>query len=521
MKLSLRILPILVFLSSSIFAQNSYVQWSHNLGGAGYDALLSVVGTMDAGSVSAGFTISSDRDAIGNHKQYSADAWVVKQKADGSKEWTKTYGGTQSDYFYGILQTPDSGFICVGSTNSRDGDVQNRSYDSLDVWVVKLNADGSIAWQKTYGGYGNDEGHAITATTDSGFIIAGYTRSNNGQLNNNHGNKDYWIFKIKKDGTMVWNVNYGGGDDEEANALAATADGGCIVTGYTKSVNKYITVNHGWVDIWTIKLASDGSMQWQRSIGGGSYDNAYSIIPTLDSAYILAGETYSRGGDVKRPVSDSGSAWLVKLSLKGAILWQKCYGGSGSNSASCIVQLKDTGAFVVCGATTSTEGSLSNNHGGGDAWVMKFKLDSFVEWQKTYGGSKNDYASCIALASDSGYLFVGDTKSYNGDLSNNYDSSWDAWAVKLNSKILGIENQEHNNFGKIYPNPVTDQLHIQLNQLNGRGRLEIFDLQGRLLATENIGSSNYNLDVSYLKTSIYILKLYTNNEVWTTKFIKE
>ena len=518
---TLRTTLLLLLVCMGANAQNSYLQWSKDLGGAGYDALVSVVPTMEGGSVSAGFTFSTDGDCTANHRQYASDAWVVKQKADGTVEWSKNYGGILNDYAYCILQTPDSGYIVAGSAASGDGDVINKSWDSLDAWVIKLKPDGSIAWAKTYGGYGDDEAHSITATADGGFIVAGYTRSNNGDLKNNHGNKDFFIFKIKSDGTLEWTKNYGGTDDEEANNVKATSDGGCIVVGYTKSSNKDITSAHGWVDIWVLKLASDGSMQWQRNVGGGGYDNATCVTPTLDSAYILAGQTFSRSEDILRPITDTGSAWLVKLDLKGTIIWQKVYGGPGANSATWITQLKDTDEYLVCGSTSSTSGDVTSNHGNGDAWVIKLKRDSIIEWQKTYGGSNSDNAECIAVASDGGYLFTGESKSSDGDVKVNDQKSTDAWAVKLNSKLLGIEPQSNQNAIGLYPNPVESTLFIDLKGQKPNGKITISDMSGKIVYTSNINSVSSSINISWLKNGIYIVRCQLDESGTTTKIIKE
>ena len=321
----------------------------------------------------------------------------------------------------------------------------------------------------------------------------------------------------------MWQANYGGSDDDEVNSVAATSDGGCVATGYTKSSNKNVVNNNGWVDIWVVKLKNDGSLDWSRAIGGGSYDNAYCIIPTLDTAYVLAGVTMSRSGDVQHPFAkkDSSSAWIIKLSEQGSIIWEKVYGGAKANGASWIVQTPRNHEYLFCGSTNSKNGDVKFNHGGTDAWVVKLERDTILQWEYTYGGSDYDNADCITIRKDNSYAFVGESKSSDGDLSGNIQSSYDGWVVILDGATAGIEAAANNDMGRLYPNPVINSLHLDLKGQNQRGAVMISDISGRELYNESVESKNINLDVSGFKSGVYLIRFQSNGMLWNGKFIKE
>jgi hypothetical protein len=226
-------------------------------------------------------------------------------------------GRSNDDEARSVVQTGDGGYIVAGYTRSNDGDVSG-NHGGADAWVVKLNSDGTIAWQKTLGGSSYDEAHSIVQTSDGGYIVAGYTRSNDGDVSGNHGEEDAWVVKLDSEGNIEWQKTFGGSSYDEANSIVQTSDGGYIVAGYTKSSNGDVAYGgstyHGGIqeDVWVIKLDSHGNIIWQEALGGGGYDRAFSIAQTSDDGYVVAGYAGSNDGDVS---GNHGSydVWVVKL----------------------------------------------------------------------------------------------------------------------------------------------------------------------------------------------------------------
>jgi hypothetical protein len=185
---------------------------------------------------------------------------------------------------------------------------------ALSFLISLANAQDTptVKWQKSLGGSDYDDASSIQQTTDGGFIVAGQTKSNNGDVSGKHGNYDYWIVKLDADGNLVWQKCLGGSDFDEAQSIQQTTDGGFIVAGHSKSNNGDVSGNQGHEDYWIVKLDKDGNLVWQKSLGGSDYDFAYSIQQTTDGGFIVAGQSASNDGDVSGN-HGSGDDWIVKL----------------------------------------------------------------------------------------------------------------------------------------------------------------------------------------------------------------
>ena len=360
-------------------------------------------------------------------------------------EWQKSLGGTSDDYAYSIKQTTDGGYIVAGSSYSNDGDVTD-NHGNIDFWIVKLNSAGAIEWQKSLGGTGNEEATSIQQTIDGGYIIAGDSDSNDGDITGNHGGADYWIVKLNSAGAIEWQKSLGGSVYDEAKSIQQTTDGGYIVVGGAYSLDGDINGHHGTndnenIDYWIVKLNRTGDIEWQKSLGGTADDYAYSITQTKDGGYIVAGESASNDGDL---TGHQGSVlftdyWVVKLTNAGVIEWQKSLGGTKNEYAYSIQQTQD-GGYIVAGSSNSNDGDVTDNKGSDDYWIVKLTSSGTIQWQKCLGGTTYDASSAIQQTKDGGYIVAGLSNSNNGDVTGN-NGYFDYWIVKLNSSGA-IEGQK-------------------------------------------------------------------------------
>ena len=426
--------------------------------------------------------------------------------AQPSIDWQKCLGGSVFDQGYSIQQTTDGGYILTGSTASIDGDVSG-NHGRSDAWVVKLTSLGVIQWQKCLGGSLNDHSFSIQQTTDGGYILTGSTASIDGDVSGNHGRSDAWVVKLTSLGVIQWQKCLGGSIDDDAYSIQQTSDGGYILTGYTGSNNGDVSGNHGFMfmDAWVVKLTSLGVIQWQKCLGGSIDDDAYSIQQTSDGGYILTGYTGSNNGDVS---GNHGfmfmDAWVVKLTSLGVIQWQKCLGGSIDDAAYSIQQTSD-GGYILTGRTDSIDGDVSGNHGGSDAWVVKLTSLGVIQWQKCLGGSLNDNPYSIQQTTDGGYILTGRTESIDGDVSGNH-GGFDIWVVKLSSN-LGIEQQSYNNLFSLYPNPVVNVLKLKLDTNFENQFYSICNVEGKIVKQGVVNSKITEINVENLSKGVYFIKL--------------
>lgn len=244
------------------------VAWQRTYGGPSFDAFWAIEQTADGGWILAGETTSF---GAGNW-----DAWCLKLNASGNVVWNRTYGGPSFDQASDVQQTADGGYILTGSTSSFGA-------GSSDAWCLKLDAAGNVAWQRTYGGASEDYAGAVQQTADGGFILAGSADLFGG------GEFDAWCLKLNPEGNVAWQRTYGGSAGDIAYGVQQTADGGYILTGSTESFGA------GSGDAWCMKLDAHGDVAWQRTYGGASNDIAFEMQQTDDGGYILAGATNSFG----------------------------------------------------------------------------------------------------------------------------------------------------------------------------------------------------------------------------------
>ena len=232
------------------------LEWEKSYGGSATEIAQSVQQTSDGGYVVSGWTESIDGDVTKNNG--GADYWIIKLDSTGNLQWEKSYGGSDNERSTAVQQTLDGGYIATGLSYSNDGDVGGNN-GSDDFWVVKLDAAGDLEWEENYGGTNSEVAKSIQQTADGRYIVAGESGSSNGDIGTSYGDDDFWIIKIDTAGNLEWEKNFGGSDDEAAHSIQQTTDGGYIVAGWTKSSDGNISINNGERDWWIIKLSSDPS----------------------------------------------------------------------------------------------------------------------------------------------------------------------------------------------------------------------------------------------------------------------
>jgi uncharacterized delta-60 repeat protein len=317
-----------------IFKVNSTgaMEWQKTYGGAKNEEPRSIQQTGDGGFIVTGPTNSFGTGAN--------NVWVLKLESSGDIEWERTYGGSRADVSHAIEQTDDGGYIVAGHTKSFGSGGQ-------DHFVFKLNSTGAIEWQKAYGGPGNDVLRAVKQVSDGGYVAAGFTHSfgsrgdimvikldSDGSMEWDRrfgGNKfeepstilevddgyiileqtgsfsrstDGWIFKVDLTGDIDWQKRVGAGGFDELSSAQPTLDGGFIVAGETRSFG--ISAE----DFWVIKFDSDANIEWEKRYGGSKIEEAESVAVAADGGYIVAGITKTFGSGLR-------DIWLVKLDSAG------------------------------------------------------------------------------------------------------------------------------------------------------------------------------------------------------------
>lgn len=504
--LTMKHLCSLIFLwsaASAVMRAQPTIQWQISLGGSGHDEATPVLPTGDGGYILAGYNTSGDGDVSGNHGD--RDFWIVKLDATGTLQWEKSLGGSGDDVAFSIQLASDKGYIAAGRSNSNDGDVSG-NHGGLDYWVAKIDSTGALQWQKSYGGSGADYAYFIQTTDDGGYVMAGRTFSNDGDVSGNQGGFDCWLLKLDSAGAIQWQKTLGGSADDVAYAIQPLGDGTYIAAGVTVSNDGDVSGNHGGEDCWVIKLDQAGAIQWQKSLGGSADDGFFDIRPTSDGGYIAAGYAGSNDGDVS---GNHGAydCWVVKLDSAGAMQWQKSLGGSDDEAFRTILPTSD-GGYLAPGYSRSADGELTGNLGSNDWWLVKLDSAGAIQWQKSLGGGDSEIAKSILPTSDGGYIATGYSASNDGDVSGNHGGN-DMWVVKLNP-LSGVEDHMNPANLQIFPNPATYFIEIQTDANDPVAIVHVTDLSGRKLH-EQRALKTERIEVSLLPDGVYMVSIVTQS----------
>jgi len=242
-----------------------------------------------------------------------------------------------------------------------------------------------LKWSKTFGGEKNEQAWYVSSTKDKGCLVLGYTESYGS------GNKDIWLLKIDENGKKIWSQTYGGKGEDYAKSILETDDGYLII-GFTDSYS----LSEGENNVIVIKIDVNGKELWNKTYGGLLPDEGYSIIQTTDGYFIISGYTMSYGFE------NSEDLWVIKIKDNGEELWNKTYGGAGSEYGRSIIETND--GYLVAGETNSYSSDKRFS-----AWLLKINKTGHEMWNFTYDGLEyDDYFNQI-LENDNGFIMVGQT----------------------------------------------------------------------------------------------------------------
>ena len=355
-------------------------RWQRTFGGSNRDYASSVQQTSDDGYIIAGCN-------NGSYNTHFGDTWLIKTDYVGNEVWNKMFSGPYYEGASSVQQTSDGGYIIAADSGGANS----------DFWLIKVDSAGNKLWDRTFGGPYQDYPSSVQQTSDGGYLIAG---------EKDYDNTNYaWLVKTDPSGNRQWDRTLGK-SHSSASSIQLTSDGGCIITG------------EALLDVLLIKIDSSGSEQWNTTFDGdgSDWDYASEVQTTSDGGYIIAGMTKGSFGDGARTCC----AWLIKTDASGVSEWDKIFGsGSGHDIASSVQQTSD-GGYIVAGSTGSYD------PGDMDAWMIKTDSLGNEQWERTFGGPNDDFASSVQQTTDGGYIIAGSTESYGSGQS-------DAWLIKTDA----------------------------------------------------------------------------------------
>lgn len=422
------------------FSQMPNIHWQKDFGGSRDEVIEDIKQTPDGGYIVVGSTASftMDGDVLFNHSTYNWpwDIWVVKTDACGAMQWQRSLGGSNDDFGQSVALTNDGGYIVAGHTESQDGDVTNYLGGAADAWLIKLDSAGNTVWQKTYGGYNSDGASMIQRTSDGGFIVIAWSSSNADTLGDD--DYDYAFYKIDTAGNLQWKKLYGGLMDDTPYSVIETSNGNYVAVGYAESNNGDVTNHHGAAglgDCWVVVVDSSGNLLHEFSLGGSATDKGSAVVQTSNSSYLVAAYTNSTDGDVATALG-AYDVWLISIDTSGNILWQRSYGGSQTDVVKSLEKCAGN-RFILGGSSLSNDGDATGNHSTDqDCFLLNVDSAGNIRWKRMFGGTQYDATGMMRQTPDGGYIFGGYTYSNDGDATAGiFHGNADFWIVKFDPEI--------------------------------------------------------------------------------------
>lgn len=343
--------------------------WDKTLwgGGSSFSFISFVQQTKDGGYVAAG----TKNGSVG----------ILKLGYNGDLEWEKAFeiGWAAVAGANQVQQTNDGGYILVGYNQGYNPTYPD-SYQS-DARILKVDAKGSLEWDKTFVEGEEDEANSVQQTVEGKYLVAGQTQSKGA------GMSDAWILLLNSKGDLEWDKTFGGKSTDWISSLSKTKDGGYIAAGGTPSKN-------GVDCVWVLKFDSSGTLEWDKTYEWTWWSEAFSIQQTKDEGYIVGGWTY--GSEEQHE-----DGLVFKLNSKGELKWGWTFGDKWTDSISSISQTED-GGYIASGREYSH--GAGNDHGR----IFKFDSKGILKWEKTFSEEELDYAKSIQQTNDGGYIVAGD-----------------------------------------------------------------------------------------------------------------
>ncbi len=512
---------------TSAYTQDYELVWQQCFGGSEEETARDIIKIPD-GYFIAGYTFSIDGDISLN--KGILDGWLIKTDNNGNMVWEKTYGGSSGDGIHRIFPDNNGNYYLLCGTGSSDGDISYDPYpNSEDYWIVKIDVDGNILWDKIVGGTYGDKIFTGCRTSDGGVVALGESISEDGDVTVHFGAKDVWAVKFSREGEVEWDITLGTDQTDYGQAIIQTTDRGYLVGCSTEleGGGNLNCTSHGLADGVLVKLDSLRNIEWQHCYGGSWYDGIIGLLE-IEDGYIFLAYASTNDGDLEgsgwhpginnlgNPTSD---IWVVKVDYSGNIVWKKCFGGSQVDDSKNIIQLSD-GSLMIFGNTDSHDGDVVGNHSGNagdfDIWAIHISSEGELILQQCFGGWGDDRIEFgMVKNSDTDFVIAGQVDygpSYDVDCTphgGNWDNEY--WIFEIKDTTVAVQENMQIAQLKVYSNPAKDYVTFEIpgfiSQSSKETKIHIHDLFGREVVTKELASLTTILDLRILNNGIYFYRI--------------
>lgn len=346
-------------------ASSTWASWREVIGGMDSD-----VGYSAAPSGDGGYALLGVTKPVGGGP---FDAFLVRVDFAGNELWRRNYDRGSTDYSYSIVNSSDGGFVITGGA-------YNSSLSQYQVWLFKVDADGTLVWDRLLGSGTFDVGFSLAKTADGGYVVTGYKNQT-----------DVYLIKTDANGIMEWERTYGHNGDDWGKAVVQTSDGGYAISGWTES---YSSSPQAYI----VRTSADGTMLWENHFGNGT-SYSYGLVEMPDGGFVLSGHTDGMGSGLM-------DFYAVRTDASGNRVWENTYGGSADDYGFSVFRVD--GGLVFGGATSSFDPTYSK------IFIVQTDEGGDMLWSAYLGLSNVTVTGSVAIYnSDGSFLAIGNTNTYN------------------------------------------------------------------------------------------------------------
>ena len=505
------------------FSSAQEVVWQKDIPSSTQEFLSQITPTIDQQYLITGSSIRPSTSS-GTTQNRGYDLRLMKLNQQGETVWEKYFSGNNHDMAASTVSTQDGGFAVLATSSSSKGfDKKDDSKGGSDFWLIRINEFGDELWQKTIGSAADEEARAVIQTTDMGFFVAGSFGSAQDPKMKGYGSKDILVVRLDKNGKELSQLVLGGKGLDEVEKMIPTKDGGALLGIYSRSNlgGSKKTENYGEADFWVVKISKENKIEWEKNFGGKGDDHVRTLALT-STGYLIGGESRSeRSGNKTVGIEEGTDLWLVAIDLNGNEQWQKSYNFKNRDvlMGMSVLHSSDdkTSKGILLGGYTQAEGGIENDDE--TFWMLYLDRNGNEQWRKHVKGEsrkKEERLSDIKLNRDGSIVLAGTSAEELGK------ENWKI--VKLGDRQVDqlIEKQDI----KIYPNPVTDYVYVELGFEGLRegafeAEIAVYDMGGRKLETVKTKNKITKINTQPLIQGAYLVVVKTNDKTANAKMIKK
>ena len=495
------------------------VVWQKDIKSYTQDFLSQIITTIDQQYLITGSSLQSrsQSQAANSQKQNNGyDFHLIKLNQHGEEIWEKYFSGSNHDYLSATVTTEDGGFLLTGTSYSGKGlNKKDDSKGGSDIWLIRINEFGDELWQKTLGSSSDEEARAVIQTTDLGFFVAGNIQN----ASKGYGSKDVFITRLDKDGKELSQIILGGKGLDEVEKMIPTRDGGALLGIYSRSSlgGTKRTENFGEGDYWILKLDKSGKVEWEKNFGGKGDDHLRTLALT-STGFIIGGESRSeRSGNKTAGIEEGSDLWLMSLNERGEEQWQKSYnfGNRDILMGMNVIHSADAQSSkgILLGGYTQAEGRIETDDE--TFWMLYLDQNGNEQWRKHVKGEsrkKEERLSDLKLNRDGSIILAGTSAEELGK------ENWKI--VKLGDKHVDQLIEKYNI--KIYPNPVSDYVYVEIGFDFKEADILLYDMSGRQLQSIKTKNRVTKINTQALIQGAYLVTIKTDtNKTANAKLIKK